>query len=614
MSANPESSGFLSELGKLLSAPWRTLRRFVRDLVEADERLRDTESWSSRLLAVITLPARLLWGFILFMVHAWASSREGFAFLRGLPALAVAGGFFVALVLADFVYNEARMVAANTGYYQYHAQKSPQHPEWSEMFARKLTEIKPDDPLQKFRLGVALDRGGQSFEALDIMSSLAKLDDDEPGFGQPHLWLANRMLKQEAEGQQQAEQEQQAIAHLEAALDSEADSLEARVELAKLYQRQADRLPEGDEKILPLLELVDQSLQAVMQDEEAIYYRVVSMVPSVKVRLQLAELDPENYKLNAEKRRVADMIDGWMPLAKRRFPDEIFLWQSLVASAVEIKDNKKALDIIRAGMELDTETQTKKQLEQLAARAFLVFARDVDDVSQRESYRRRLGAICRAIRFNPGEKAAYAMLLDYISTPNKATPNEELGDRVGQRVEVPQEIRWLQEEALNPDLSGVLYALIGMQKISVGDISGGRKSWSIGQQRESQTQTYIFQLLDVAAGLDDGRFDNMHDMITLAIELFPEQPAFYVTRGIFLKNQKRYEEAIVDLKYVAQRSPEDVVINQQLKFCYEKIGDEEGAAEQARLIEERLAEQDLQQRQQSEQLLQRLEARERQRL
>ena len=152
MSANPESSGFLSELGKLLSAPWRTLRRFVRDLVEADERLRDTESWSSRLLAVITLPARLLWGFILFMVHAWASSREGFAFLRGLPALAVAGGFFVALVLADFVYNEARMVAANTGYYQYHAQKSPQHPEWSEMFARKLTEIKPEDPLQKFLL------------------------------------------------------------------------------------------------------------------------------------------------------------------------------------------------------------------------------------------------------------------------------------------------------------------------------------------------------------------------------------------------------------------------------------------------------------------------------
>ena len=60
----------------------------IKDLITGDdEPIRSDDR--NPIVGFITLPFRLMWGFAVFMVQAWTSSRNGIAFLRGLPALSI---------------------------------------------------------------------------------------------------------------------------------------------------------------------------------------------------------------------------------------------------------------------------------------------------------------------------------------------------------------------------------------------------------------------------------------------------------------------------------------------------------------------------------------------
>jgi hypothetical protein len=103
-------------------------------------------------------------------------------------------------------------------------------------------------------------------------------------------------------------------------------------------------------------------------------------------------------------------------------------------------------------------------------------------------------------------------------------------------------------------------------------VSDGEKHWRIAEQQFSSTQIVVNNLIDVAAKDRANEFANMQDMITLGIELFPDQPIFYQTRGVYLKNHGRTEEAI----------------HQHLADCYAVLGNPEKVAEHEGLLKQKL--------------------------
>ena len=72
----------------LLMAPFKAVRDGIADAFSgSDSSFRG--SGSNPVVGFLTLPFRLLWGFAVFMVQAWTTSRNGIAFLRGFPAFAI---------------------------------------------------------------------------------------------------------------------------------------------------------------------------------------------------------------------------------------------------------------------------------------------------------------------------------------------------------------------------------------------------------------------------------------------------------------------------------------------------------------------------------------------
>jgi len=95
--------------------------------------------------------------------------------------------------------------------------------------------------------------------------------------------------------------------------------------------------------------------------------------------------------------------------------------------------------------------------------------------------------------------------------------------------------------------------------------------------------------MDVASVDRPDEFKNILDIITLGIELFPDQPVFRRTRGVFLANQGRHQEAIADLVEAADKIPDVVDVHQHLVLCYKKTGDSEKEMEQRKLLQAKLS-------------------------
>ncbi len=91
-------------------------------------------------------------------------------------------------------------------------------------------------------------------------------------------------------------------------------------------------------------------------------------------------------------------------------------------------------------------------------------------------------------------------------------------------------------------------------------------------------------------------FDEKIDFLTVALELFPQQPAFYMTRGEFNKEAGNYEQAAKDLEIAAIDLPKMVSIFESLAECYEKLGNDEAALKYTNKVERLRAELEAQQR------------------
>ena len=128
-----DDDGFKSRsIVDILFSPFKAVSDWVGDAVSGNDGIRDEGGFN--FVKFLTLPFRLLWGFLVFMVQAWTTSRNGIAFLRGLPAFAI-------LAMTPFLVwvftNYARQISLSPtiGYHAMHLRNGAL--EDAKMFAQK---------------------------------------------------------------------------------------------------------------------------------------------------------------------------------------------------------------------------------------------------------------------------------------------------------------------------------------------------------------------------------------------------------------------------------------------------------------------------------------------
>jgi tetratricopeptide (TPR) repeat protein len=580
-----ESTSFMG----LLLHPFRALGHAVSDLIKGDDRIGADQTVVSKIVQLLTFPFRLFYGFLVFMVQAWASSRPGFAFIGAIPMIVVSLLFFSALLASDFIYNESTTMGVNEGYLKYHIDVSKDNPEHAHIFAEKLVELKPESNKYKFLLGESYERMGNTLKAIDVITYVAPFE--RSASPQAHTWMAEYYMRHEDAKDTYTEAERDALAskHLAFAVEQDPANKTVLMNLVSIYLAKCRNLDKNSPEYLQNANQALAHLSEIASGE----LRTVQQLRAIPM---WAELQIEMGNGAAAKQHLEMEIIRLHPIARRQ-PELFEVWMTMVRCAILAEDHQQALSLVKEGMQLTSNKETKRRMRQLASMIFLKKSDDFTNMSRYEHYRLRLHALSEAIKLNPTDKVVYLKLLDFIGN-RQTSPVEQQPDNavskaiarvVGDRLDFSGvNEKWLSDAIAVSPAPGVIHALIGMQEISKGNVSDGEKHWRIAEQQFSSTQIVVNNLIDVAAKDRANEFANMQDMITLGIELFPDQPIFYQTRGVYLKNHGRTEEAIQDLLYASEQMPNMVALHQHLADCYAVLGNPEKVAEHEGLLKQKL--------------------------
>lgn len=541
---------------------------------------RDDKSTGEKVMGFITLPFRLFAGLFMFLISSWSTSRNGFAFLKSLPVLGVFATFGLALLAADLVSTEGKRLGHNMGHLRFHAGESPEH---CEIFARNLMNLKPN-PEHVYELGLSYDRNKQATEAYDVMRSLAPDNMLEilalesagqtggklkitPGFSNAHIWLSQYYGKTRTLDITDQLRDALVERHLEYAVRIDPENRLARYNLALMFLKEASKHDKGTVEYRELAQKTVGELEQVVSGDLS-RFQLAAMPKLIELQIELAEDDIDSQK------RLSKYINSLTPISER-FPEEVSILATMVRCAILMEDFPRALGIVRKGFRAARTPSAKAKISKMSSMVYMEHASNFSDLTNPIQYRGRVHILAEAVVSNPGERGVYNRLLDFVGTiPSEPGIINE---------------QWLGDAINGTQHPGVIHCLIGFKKVSKGDFLAGEKHWRIAERQYGSARAIINNLMDVASADRPDEFKNMLDIITLGIELFPDQPAFRRTRGIFLANQGRHQEAIADLVEAADKIPSAIDVHQHLVLCYKKNGDSEKEIEQRELLQAKLS-------------------------
>ena len=537
----------------------------------------DEKSMGERIMGFVTLPFRLFFGFLVFLISSWSTSRNGYAFLKAVPVLAAIGGFSGALLVADLINTEGKRLAHNFGHLGFHAQKSPEH---CEMFARNLIDLK-NEPENIYQLGLAYDGDKRSTEAYDVMRSLAPdnmLDqlgsetggnlEITPGFSNAHVWLSQYYAKTRTLDITDELRDTLVEQHLHCAVQTGPENLLAQFTLAMLHLGEAEKCDKESPEYQELAEKAIEGLVGVVEAPGGLNrFKLLAMPKMIELQIQL-----EDNQIELQK-KLAQHINKLQPLAER-FPDQVDILLTQVRCAILMKDFPRALAMVRNGYQLAQQPSSKQRIVAMSSMIYLESADQYSDLTNPIQFRGRIHTLAEAVVSNPRERAIYVKLLDFIGT----IPSEPgiLNDE------------WLSDSINGAKNPGIIHCVLGLKEISTGNVLAGEKHWRIAERQFPSSRLIINHLMDVAAVERPNEFKNLLEMISLAIEMFPDQPIFYRTRGVFLASLGRFSEAAEDLAIAEKELPGAIDVHKHLILCYEKLGDEDKAFEQKQILERKL--------------------------
>ncbi len=528
-----------NSIGQIFRSPVRFLRIQIARLSGDQDSMKVRRSPVEMVLAVLTFPFRLFFAFIIFMVQAWASSRNGFAFIRGIPAILTITFVLLAVWAVNFRFD--RNVEKTRRLYEL-ASLDPEYPEYAEMFAEKLVQFRPDDPENKYLLAVARERVGNMRSAKILATQLA--GEDSTGLPSAHIWLARYwIMGPETKGLTLDERAHLAIKHYNFALESEPDNVQALLGIADAYERLGE------------IDKATDYLTDALQSEFVSFSQLQNIPRLVQMQQELGRPELAKAQLQDFVRRIRQIT---------RYNAELLdVWVALIRCATLLKDYDMAENIIENAHQTVQDAMTRDNLIRLLADVSVLKADDFESIEDKENYTGRLYALCEAIKANKRSQAAYSRLLEYAAPD---TLQEE-------------KAFWLRDAILGCPNPAVIHVILGMQQIKAGNFVQGQKHWRIAdsQYGMSQAQLIVNNMLERAVHEKPDEFGDMLDMITVAMELFPDQAGLYQTRAMYYETKNQYPEAIKDLDYVIEKMPSMFSARQLLLECYQAIDDQENA-------------------------------------
>lgn len=607
MSLNRRDSEYESRsLIDTLMTPFKS----IKDLITGDdEPIRSDDR--NPIVGFITLPFRLMWGFAVFMVQAWTSSRNGIAFLRGLPALSIMA---ITPFLVWFFNNYERQITIgpSLGYHQMHVRNKVH--DRALVFSKKLVELRPDSVEFKYSLAEDIARNGDRGEATRLMQFLAGDTDVEPvavgednvtsddgtndggtsddgtedpesenpdepkRYAAAHIWLSQQLIRrQRLEGFDET-RNTEAMAHLQAAIAVEPSNIRAQANLVDLFLTRARSLEEGSTDYIDNLEKARESLEGMTGYRN--FFRmeqILAMPQLVDVCMKLGDEDGARRALNTASSKVTRLAS--------LNPEIYEIWLSLVQSAVAMKNYDQADEFIQTGYQTVQTEDTRRKIMQLASIVHIKNADDFKDISTEENFRSRLFALCKAIASNPRDVNIYDRLVDYIDTEETETESDV----------------WLRNATGDCPIPGMVHILIGTRELLRGDVAGGQTSWDIAQHQFGSTEFVTHRLLSVAIKKEPKFGEGK--LVDIALELFPDQFMLYETRGAIRKGRGLYPEAIEDFEVVHGKMSELITVHKYLEECYRQVGNTEKAAYHAQRLQEILSKFDDKQRERYEEVL-----------
>ena len=166
--------------------------------------------------------------------------------------------------------------------------------------------------------------------------------------------------------------------------------------------------------------------------------------------------------------------------------------------------------------------ESRKSIATLASLVHIQNADDFANPTDEKSYRERLFALCRAVQVNPRDAKIYKRLLEYVGRDEEGVPEDE----------------WLDNAIVGCPIPGMVHILIGVREVRRGNIVEGFKHWEISKFQFPTSEIVVHRLIAMAAQPNSG-VSNTGELISLAIEIFPNQVLLYETRAKLLVRRRK---------------------------------------------------------------------------
>ena len=545
----------------------------------SDSELRDL-STGGLIVTLLLVPFRLFWGFIVFMVFAWTTSRSGRAFVFAIPAMIFAV-LYVAAVWAVGFRGDLKAFGLTTA--RYAKASNPKEDNYNLdaalLYAKKMVEVDPDlSVLTKFELGDSYGKLEMYDEAFDIMSWIAPDFDldvrpSELGHSPAYYWLASYYADPVKSHLPEDQRKAQSRKQMELAYKADPTNVFAVLGLAGMNKEDADELKKqleeldeqgNEDKIIELTIAREEKLDsAVDYLDQAIDLEVISDRQLYASNV-LIDIMQERGKTREAEVKGKQFIDKYIFYAQR-YPDVLPFWISIVKVCIQIGDFERGNEYILRGYQLAQDDASRNTLARLAAQVEVEKAKTFENMDNQEEFLSRLYALCEAIKTDFQVPDGYSESLYFVDGfPLDGDKDFWVRDALLSAAD--------PEKNRDPRLPGVIHILLGLRDILNDQEKPGIRHWEIANQQFRFTSYAINNL--IRAYVDEREADDelRNRLLKIAIDLFPQDPIFYATRGRYFRDDEKYAEAIEDLEFAKTRLPGSVAILKNLKFCHEELG------------------------------------------
>ncbi len=512
---------------------------------------------AARIVNLLLFPFRFFFAFLGFLLTSWSASRPVPAFIKGLFAVAIAGGFLAAIIGGQFLQN-TKIVNQYQNRFAYELTTNDD-PKMASNFAHKLMDLYPDDFQHHYRLGTALYEDGDKRGAFDVMKFVANSEQTEAN-APARVWIARTLENERELDFISAEDRIQNIEkNYRAALENISKNedigsyLEAKIGLAKIHREEG--LAAEDPAVR------DEKLKlAISEFKEAIAETDITADIQLQYLPMYVDLYRETEQVAVARGLLKQVFRNIMPYA-RRFPDSPQLWRILIESAARVNDFDEAEDIVTQAMQLATQQTTRMSIMRMRGQVLLAKAEYFKNPRTFKDFKLRLEAVGLATIANIMAEPAYIELLNYV-VPEEEDPNLE---------------KWLHRSIVGSQTASITHIILGLREMNEGNIAEGQKHWKVADRQVANAQLIINNLIETAYRRAPDRIESVEDIISVAIENFPEQYYLYVTQGKIYLDQGEYERAIKELEYARKQLPKVLRLHEALVEAYTKNGEPEKA-------------------------------------